>query len=1630
MFSKNIMRCIASLCLCVVLAGVFSPAKAYASESQSSYSLEWNGNNCHVTLAGTGDILTICKSDSNINDDKKLAYFQHIASTIGVNDGSSANNLQALLDAYTNSTSTGASGESWELLPLRMAIALCTIYYIDLTGQVSGDDATDLSALNSALQANHQAFNDFEFSNGKRYRTTDSNLGILNFLNKEMIPEVTANVPHEGTPNYYMLEALGVVSECVRMYSALPSHVESLDDGSHEYALMLSVAKQMINVFSASEYDDYNISIFNEIFEDECIRVSAILGTKSSMEKLYENLDTNGDLDLDDVINNSGAYVDYVSNYVEGASPIDLFYTINIPKSASIFVDYNRDSILNDIPVDTTLDNLLYSTLERWEQNKKQFGDSDNVWRDTLANSGSEIYRRVDVAVQLMNYQKFISGENNQLDVTGNGTGFGHNSAVSAKAVSMSEYIVEGMGYSATYIPMKTNLYSPDVISSYSEEYRDDFFYKYGFNRKVIFIDTSASSAVDFYTSGGKSSPTTRVATLRDLLESDGKDITLFVDSGLYNADDVINEGNAYLSSRYGTLSNLRNDLKDYIEVEQAINVSKAEEFTVTMVNGLLKLGDLIFGIDTSDETEQLDALEELRENWDNDIYPSYCDNFMSKYHVDIDADDFDIEEVYAALDSYLTLQSATVIDKSFLKDDETTSYKVSVKTALSDTAAYEYRDIYNTDDVMEQQSSNSSGWFKGNGFLPRKVNEGYLTENNYDAIVMDSHSIGKYMSRDAITSKLVTNEEGDLERIYSVGLSDYDPMQNLAFISLLYRDFDAMGLSELVSRNQPIFMASDDLCSIDDAQQWYRNSLLNFALVNNLNSMIQIDYNYACDIDAPLYLDICGNILTESGTVVIPAASNATLHTGAYKFSNLAVGLYSVYGKDYSVPIDLPGAYSVLSPYFMADFESGVYLISGLELNLNGEVLKLNHINQYSKDTVNVVQTVYKQAMREGSTTNYNWPAMVHVVNEVLRGAPIEFIDKGEENIVVATGASKSTIIAAIKLEGLIDSLQGEMSNTLMCIPDFTRNENTEYWVALLVKVMLVLVTGVVIVAIYRDGVSGKLGIRTLVTCVSSVVLTFLCIVIVPAIFQLTYYSANKLLLEDEAFRILLVNTEKYNLGTEIAMTGTREPSSSDEFSLQLDWIDVPWYEEINELIFNSGLSEVQTTRLEAYQNSPLYYNNDVDIYSDGVYITTQSLFESASIDFTSNGVQQGLYIHADQNADQTASFYSPYYAFLRVLVANINEYNKGRNYVNSADGTTSIGDSDYTYTTKYMAGNKLKTVGICEAYFTSEDFMSRDTDIMHLYQIYRSTDTTGSIVKDKHMLLNQHFDRPLLFSDKDAEAFKASIWYNDMGDAGHLDDRVAIIDQFARDYISDNKDMLSRVSDETFIKVMALYMSVKYNQVFGVTHANALEIYNLDSNDLLRLCLTTPEQAALTSPMSYSRYISTFGGEASVYAAAVLTVIMYVGSFIKPLCTVVVYISVFMSIFVFKVVLRKPSANLWGYFVTCMLLCATNFLHAVLLKISVNLPSTGLSMLGCLIFMIVGQVGYLLVLAYVTGVACKDWSNLGMNEYAKEAANLQRRFDKSIDSDRLSGRISHHENNWDYYNDLISQHRSRNTT
>lgn len=1130
--------------------------------------------------------------------------------------------------------------------------------------------------------------------------------------------------------------------------------------------------------------------------------------------------------------------------------------------------------------------------------------------------------------------------------------------------VTLSEEVLQGISYSACYVPMQTNLYSIATINSYDQDWLRDFHYKYGFMRKALYKDTSATAAMDYYNSRGTQKGNLKVATLRDFMELGNNDLVLYVDDNFYNAEECKEQVNNKISSASSHYTNFVNDLQTYYDT--VFGRDETEDSSYVTNEYLME----VYGFDATLYTNKKQLAKELAKH----------------------------KKVLTSILKYDTLDE-------ILKNGDYTQYSNNTRQIIIDLDG-EY--VANADNT-------------GNVELP------YFP-------LADSETIANVL--DGVTEREEISKVDELKGYVYTSYDEYSPLFSYAYVSAIYRSSETFKVAALNELDAPVFIASDDVAQVRDASTWDRQSLLNYMLVRNLNSMVQIDYTYSLDMDCPVYMDVYGNIVTQSGVVVIPAACNSTLYPSDYSEHIYAAGLFLCYGNDWHVPTSYDYVDEVLSTFFYQDFDNEVWLIEGKGLNVYDDplgdflddvsgVLAGDEPDGFSKSHVDFARmSVYNEATYEalkeafmsylcsdgksedGTGTHVLWPVYVNIINEVMRGAPMEHINLDQEGLRAGGIINKTSIMAAAKLESLIDSLHSNMSNSLIALPDFNRLEHTEYIVAFLIKFLMIAVVTVVLFSIYRDAVGSNLGFRTIWKCLSSVALTVICITTVPMLFQLTYYGANKMLLQDEVTKICLYNLEKSQSGVEIGITKTTVPETTNKLMVQLDYVDVQWYKEFNELLFGRGLRAVSDAREEAMQDSQLTYLGDTQFYNDGIYMSVDEIYNSVGMDYTfnvgeSDGLSEmtnGLYLY-DNGTNQTLSFYSPYYAFLNALTANVNQYNQTHN--------------SYMYTTKQQSGNRTKTVGLCSNYFQSKGFMELDEDILHMREVY-------------DLPKSNYYSTGYLFAPEDIELMKKSRWYNAL-DAKGLEKRLEIVNTYCREFVADNREVLDKVTDETFIKVMALSCAMKYNQVFGISEANCFEIYDLESNDLLRLCLAQTDDAMLTSPMSYSRFVLTVGGEAAVYAAAVLEMVMYIGSFVKPICVMISYISVFLSIFIFRVVLRRQSNNLLGYVVTVTLLGVTNFLHAILLKCSTYLPSTGLPMLGCIMFIIIGQVFYLLFLGYVTGVALKDWYNLGATKYQESFEALKRKRG-SKKGDYLSANVPRYEDNWEYYNALVNQHRQRN--
>lgn len=1065
-------------------------------------------------------------------------------------------------------------------------------------------------------------------------------------------------------------------------------------------------------------------------------------------------------------------------------------------------------------------------------------------------------------------------------------------------ANKLSDNYVKGIAYTATLVPMKSNLYSSEWLSYLDSTFREQFYDLYGFHRKALYRDTTAGAGAEYFNSGKVSRGTLELCTLRDMLESKD-DIVLYVDDNFYNAEKIHNS-----QTRVPT----------YVEEE-------------------------------GEESKQ--------SLW-------FSSNAQS------------IEEMYNA------------DFNSIAKTGDSTNYS---------------KIYYNMMNKLDSAHT----------YYPEATED---NQGNTDSAVMTSGKINYYLNPDQDGSEV------------------YSPLQGYAVISAVYRDGDLFNIANSADVQHPVFISSKSAPYAKGATVEEKLVIYNYALVQNLKESMPVGYSGNLDMDCPLYMDVLGNIVTESGTVIVPAASNATLmNPSLFVKTNWAAGLYAIYGNGYNIPVskgDDDTILPVISDNFTVD-ASGKYYIPRARTLEGSYTIDMSRLTTTSKDTLDVIYNRMYADMTNSTTNVYDFYKFFNICMEVMRGAPIESIDKEQEGLLTNDRLDRAGIVAAAKLEDLNKSLGTNGENSTISMPNLAFMPGFNYIALMAFKLLLLTVIIVNMVTVYLDAVGGHLGFQTMWKCLAAIIITMLTILTVPAVFEVTYYQSTRALLQKETAYISMLNLEKYESGVEIGVTEVGEPDIKTELFVKLEDVEVPWYE----LFYNSIFTDSYKSLNKMYEDYALSHTasamrDDVQVKNDGVYVSTDDIYASTAVDLdTTSQDNTWNLVQTATNKNSTFSFYSPYYVILDALIRNVNYYN-AHPWGDTADNTNMQGQ--YSYTTKMQKGGRVKTMGLIEPYFTSSAFMEQEgRDLTGLMAAYA----------DRYsMTYNPDPATYQMFTAANMDSIKSSYWYASHISADECAKRLEYLNKEARIFVADNKELLGKISDETFLKVMALTLAIKHNEAFGEQKAGSLEIYNLSSDDLIRMSIADRAEVMLNSTLSYPRFVYCVGGTSTVFAAALLSMVMWISSIVKPLLIIVAFLTIFVSVFVFRVCMRKEGSSLYGYFITTVLLCGTNILYSLLLKLSMYLPTIGLTPFMCIIVQILVQITYMVILLNVVGTAFREWQDLGAARYANKLQDAKvgifhfMHKDKTNEDNPFYGGTtmrSDPDKNWSYYDKMIDERRKR---
>lgn len=791
-----------------------------------------------------------------------------------------------------------------------------------------------------------------------------------------------------------------------------------------------------------------------------------------------------------------------------------------------------------------------------------------------------------------------------------------------------------------------------------------------------------------------------------------------------------------------------------------------------------------------------------------------------------------------------------------------------------------------------------------------------------------------------------------------------YSVLQSYAVVSSIYRDTSLYStVTSLTGKSPAVFVSSPKLFAMEGVSQSDFNTIYNYAMLKNLKDILPIDYKSQLDLSEPLYMDIYGNILTDSGLVVIPAISNATLCSSDY--SPATVGFMYLYNYgSYHIPANANNCDFMLSNYFVADENTGSYKLANKIFNN----VKIN-LSKVQLNDEGVIQLFYECAIDNCYLTGY-LPFNNHVywITEILRGAPLEFIDKDREMITTTTTYSKLGISIASKLDEVVSAFySGDTKLSILSLPNLAFMNGFEYVILYLFKIVFVALFLLLVYRLYTDAVSGTLGVKSVVSFIASVVMFLITCFAVPTLLDVSYYQVNKKLLQGESLQTVMLDAEKKAEGREIGITGVQEVSNDSKLYLKVDDLSVPWYAILDDVLFNNTVDTLDSLYQEEFSSSPLANLPRFERQGQNLYIDVNEIMNNSVITYDTS--EKAIYSMVAETPYE--SYITPYYIVLDTLVAKINNYNL-QNNINSFD-------------TKVMSGGQVKTVGLITPYLTSNEFMLNSQDASGFKDVY-GVDST--------------YLETSIISDEIRSKMAGSYWYTDINDYKEevLYSLFEEIDNEAKHFVSEHRSLLNKISDEAFLEAMALDIACKHNSVFRIGNADTIEIFDVDTTDIIRMSVAPMSKVTAQCSKSFARFIYDNGGTFGTVSVAFLLFVYIIGSVLKPVCLAIMIVCLFMSVVIRKLVKKDNDSAIEGYMITMAIMCIANVLFSLIFKASLFLPDLGLSITAAALLQIAMQILYIFALISLTTIVVKDWRNAGYDTYVTSMYRLSARVGEGI--------------------------------
>lgn len=915
-----------------------------------------------------------------------------------------------------------------------------------------------------------------------------------------------------------------------------------------------------------------------------------------------------------------------------------------------------------------------------------------------------------------------------------------------------------------------------------------------------------------------------------------------------------------------------------------------------------------------------------------------------------------------------------------------------------------------------------------------------------------DSKSLydGYVLSADALTGP---------DNIFT--LYNYTPMTAYAVVSAIYRDVDIYNELATVSKTtRTVFSSSRNIIFADGTTSNDWISYMNYLQLANLEAQMNKNVETQLDLDSPIFIDIFGNIVTESGFVIIPATSNATLCGKYWTPYTIGFGTYMAAGGEEIISADIPKDVftwltnqklsessttedaedteaQTLNIDSMGDGSKGgwfVYTRDG-KLKLKNVYLESYGIQaSVNWDTLNansdVIQEVFWNNSYFVKARNIYGTRILNIIVEVLRGAPIENIDYQKEGIT-GVKSGDAGIVIAYALDKFLDALSSSSTdfvNSMTTMPNLAFMPYLKYVIYFGVKITLALFILVFLIRLFMSGVRNRLGFKEVMKLAFTVIIVVSAIYILPNSVTWSYDKANSTVLSDEADEILLYSTMREAEGQQISITNVNKIDENTQLLVQVDTVNPSWSKILGNALLSNEYSSFTELFGDALNDTPYYGMSGVVQKGSNVYIDIDTIMDSTRIAYSKSN--NALY---NKNVIRDGQQYTAH------KQTEVTYENKETHEKVTTDGsaltTVQAGGTDPT---KPNAGGDgyIKQDYYAVYSFTSPYYVILDQLIanvneynqQHDVQTYTaSIDSEGKVVTydvAAPYLVSEEFmtegydilgltdalqcERQLpkyayIFDEEDKANIKNSAWYPDKLDQEEIQRRIAEVYNYARSFIVNHKSVIKHIPDEQLLKVLAFACSIKYNQVFHCPYGESIKLITVDNRDIMRFMLSDFHGVYSNVSYSFGRYVYQTSGTIGVILAAILCAIILVTTVLKPVLVWVLFIIIIINILFRELLFNKPNQGVEGYFIGCALFMCFNFIYAGLLKVCFIVADSNLSAIAAMILCIVVQILYLVAMGWLIYTQISDWKNGGYGHYAYGVNMVSNMFGQR---DRYNGR------------------------